>query len=63
MMTYSTLFELALPKGAGILINRPVTVRTIRRFRHPRTGFTAFLLLLSATTELVVPNLIPQHAN
>src|SRR6266436_838757 len=28
---------------------------------HPRTGFTAFLLLLSATTELVVVNLIPQH--
>src|SRR6266849_4739327 len=28
---------------------------------HPRTGFTAFLLLLSATTELVIINLIPQH--
>src|SRR5258708_30485728 len=28
---------------------------------HPRTGFTAFLLHLSATTELVVINLIPQH--
>src|SRR6267378_872051 len=28
---------------------------------HPRTGFTAFLLHLSATTELVIINLIPQH--
>jgi len=28
---------------------------------HPHTGFTAFLLLLSATTELVIINLIPQH--
>jgi len=30
-------------------------------FWHPRTGFTAFLLHLSATTELVIINLIPQH--
>jgi len=38
-----------------------VTFRTIPRFWHPRTGVTAFLLLLSTTTELVVLNLIPQH--
>jgi hypothetical protein len=37
-----------------------VTVRTIARCWHPRTGITAFLLL-STTTELVVLNLIPQH--
>ena len=48
-------------REAGSLINRPVTFRTIRRFWHPRTGITAFLLLLSTTTELVVLNLIPQH--
>src|SRR4029077_5848875 len=48
-------------REAGSLINRPVTVRTIRRFWHPRTGITAFLLLLSTTTELVVLILIPQH--
>src|SRR5258707_12854755 len=30
-------------------------------FRYPRTGFTVFLLHLSATTELVELNLIPQH--
>ncbi len=58
MMSYSISLFL---EGAVSLINRPVTVRTIRRFWHPRTGFTAFLLLLSTTTELVVPNLIPQH--
>ena len=58
MMSYSnSLF----PRDAGSLINRPVTFRTIRRFWHPRTGFTAFLLLLSTTTELVVLNLIAQH--
>ena len=38
-----------------------MTGRTIGRFWHPRTGITAFLLLLSATTELGVLNLIPQH--
>ena len=48
-------------REAGNLINRPVTVRTIRRFWHSRTGITAFLLLLSTTTELVVINLVPQH--
>jgi hypothetical protein len=37
-----------------------VTIRTIRRFWHPRTGCTA-VLLLSATTELFVINLVPQH--
>src|SRR5258707_12281843 len=58
MMSYSISLFL---EGAVSLINRPVTVRTIRRFWHPRTGFTAFLLLLSTTTELVVLNLIPQH--
>jgi len=35
-------------------------VRTIPDFKHPRTGCTA-LLLLSATTELLVINLVPQH--
>src|ERR1700686_3397609 len=58
MMSYSNSL---LFREAGSLINRPVTVRTIPRFWHPRTGFTAFLLLLSTTTELVVLNLIPQH--
>jgi hypothetical protein len=58
MMSYSnSLFS----REAGSLINRPVTFRTIPRFWHPRTGFTAFLLLLSTTTELVVLDLIPQH--
>jgi hypothetical protein len=38
-----------------------VTVRTKPRFWHLRTGFTAFPLLLPATTELVIVNLIPQH--
>jgi hypothetical protein len=55
MMSYSnSLFS----REAGSLINRPVTRRTIPRFRHPRTGITVFL---SATTELVVINLVPQH--
>src|SRR6266436_4924629 len=58
MMSYSNSL---LFREAGSLINRPVTVRTIPRFWHPRTGFTAFLLLLSATTELVIINLVPQH--
>src|SRR5713226_773954 len=48
-------------REAGSLINRPVTVRTIARFRHPRTGITVFLTHLSTTTELVIVNLIPQH--
>jgi hypothetical protein len=39
-----------------------VTVRTIPRFWHPRTGITAFLLHLPTTAELVVLNLIPQHS-
>ena len=55
MMSYSnSLFS----REAGSLINRPVTGRTIARFRHPRTGITVFL---SATTELVVINLVPQN--
>ena len=58
MMSYSNSL---LFREAGILINRPVTVRTIARSRHPRTGFTAFLLPLSASTELVIVNLISQH--
>ena len=58
MMRYSNSL---LFREAGSLINRPVTFRTIPRFWHPRTGFTAFLLLLSTTTELVVLNLISQH--
>src|SRR6202049_3187407 len=58
MMSYSNSLVL---REAGSLINRPVTFRTIRRFWHPRTGITAFLLLLSTTTELFVLNLIPQH--
>jgi len=58
MMSYSNSL---LFREAGSLINRPVTFRTIARFWHPRTGITAFLLLLSTMTELVVLNLIPQH--
>jgi hypothetical protein len=58
MMSYSNSQSF---REAGSLINRPVTFRTIARFWHPRTGFTAFLLLLSTTTELVVLNLIAQH--
>src|ERR1700684_1636475 len=58
MMSYSNSLVL---REAGRLINRPMTFRTIRRFWHPHTGITAFLLLLSTTTELVVLNLIPQH--
>jgi hypothetical protein len=46
---------------AGRLINQTVTVRTITRSRHPRTGITASLLHLSTTTELLVINLVPQH--
>ena len=58
---HDEVFELpGYPGRAGRLINRPVTVRTIRDFKHPRTGCTA-LLLLSATTELFVINFIPQH--
>src|SRR6266702_1050367 len=49
------------PRRAGSLINRPVTFRTKTRFWHPRTGCTAFLLLLSATAVLVIINLIPQR--
>jgi hypothetical protein len=48
------------PGRAGRLINRSVTVRTIPDFKHPRTGCTT-LVLLSATTELFVVNLVPQH--
>src|ERR1700685_2609318 len=48
-------------REAGRLINRTVTIRTITRSRHSRTGFTAFLLHLSTTTELLVINLVPQH--
>jgi hypothetical protein len=58
---HDELFELpGYPGRAGRLVNRPVTVRTIRDSKHPRTGCTT-LLLLSATTELFVVNLIPQH--
>src|SRR5260370_37566424 len=48
-------------REAGSLINRPVTIRTKARFRHPRTGIAMVLTHLSATTELVVSNLISQH--
>ena len=48
-------------REAGSLINRPVTVRTIPRFRHSRTGFTTFLLPLSTTTELLIIDLIAQN--
>src|SRR6202162_6588287 len=58
MMSYSNSLVLW---EAGSLINRPVTFRTIPRFWHPRTGITAFLLLLSTTTDLVGPDLNPQH--
>ena len=58
---HDEVFELpGYPGRAGRLINRPVTVRTIPDFKHPRTGCTA-VLLLSATTELLVINLVPQH--
>lgn len=30
-------------------------------FRHSRTGTTVFLTPLSATTELFIVNLVPQH--
>jgi hypothetical protein len=50
-----------LAAGSVRSCNRPVTFRTIPRFWHPRTGVTAFLLLLSTTTELVVLNLVQQH--
>ena len=58
MMSFSNSLFL---KGAGSLINRSVIVRTIARLWHPRTGSTVFLAHLSATTEFVVINLIPQH--
>src|ERR1700691_5142579 len=48
-------------REAGRLINQTVTLRTITRSRHSRTGITAFPLHLSTTTELVVINLISQH--
>ena len=58
---HDEVFELpGYPGRAGSLINRPVTIRTIRRFWHPRTGCTASLLL-SATTELLIINFVPQH--
>ena len=50
-----------LLREAGRLINRTVTFRTITRSRHSRTGFTAFLLHLSTTTELLVINLVPME--
>ena len=60
-MDHDELSELpGYPGRAGRLINRPVTVRTIPDFKHPRTGCTT-LLLLPATTELFVINLVPQH--
>jgi hypothetical protein len=43
MMSYANSLWL---KGGGYLINRLVIVRTIARFRHPRTGITVFLLHL-----------------
>src|ERR1700681_682814 len=58
MMSYSNSL---VSREAGSLINRAVSFRTIARFWHPHAGITAFLLLLSTTTELVVLNLIPQH--
>jgi hypothetical protein len=61
LMDHDELSELpGYPGRAGRLINRPVTVRTIPDFKHPRTGCTT-LRLLSATTELFVVNLVPQH--
>jgi hypothetical protein len=38
------------------LITGPVMIRSIPRSWHPRTGSTAFLLLPSATTELMIIN-------
>src|SRR5262245_18523932 len=61
LMDHDELSELpGYPGRAGRLINRPMTVRTISDFKHPRTGCTT-LVLVSATTELFVVNLIPQH--
>ena len=58
---HDELFELpGYPGRAGRLINRTVTVRTLRDFKHPRTGCTT-LLLLPATTELFIINLVSQH--
>src|SRR5262249_36622399 len=48
-------------REAGSLITLPVTFRTIARLRHPRHRPHRFLLYLSATTELWIINLIPQH--
>src|SRR5580698_2635549 len=48
-----------LRREAGSLINRTVTIHTIRDFKDPRTGGTA--LLLPTTTELLVIDLITQH--
>jgi hypothetical protein len=50
-------------REAGRLINRTVTIRTLTRSRHSRTGFTAFLLHLSTTTELLVIDLVPALAS
>jgi hypothetical protein len=47
-------------REVGGLINRPMTVRTEPRFRHSHHR-PHRLLLLSATTELQVINLVPQH--
>jgi hypothetical protein len=38
-----------------------LTIRSIARFRHPRTGITVYLLPLPATAELMIFNLISQH--
>src|SRR5580693_9713248 len=48
-----------LRREAGSLINRTVTIHTIRDVKHPRTGGTA--LLLPTTTEFLVIDLIAQH--
>src|SRR5215813_10765913 len=48
-----------LRREAGSLFNRTVTIRTKPRFRHPRTGGTAWLL--PTTTELFITDLVSQH--
>jgi len=48
-------------REAGRLINQTVTLRTITRSGHSRTGITVFCCICPRRTELVVINLISQH--
>jgi hypothetical protein len=59
MMMYSNSPQLG---EAGSLFTYPVTLlQTTVEIRHPRTDTTAFLPRLSATTELLVIDLVTQH--